>query len=346
MASVSQIGLDIGSMSIRAVETSRSKDGPVITGFGQVVLPLGAVQSGVIQNDRVVTEHLRQLWAAHKFRTRDVVLGVTNTQVVVREMAVANLPTRELRRSLPFQVRELLPLPVDQALLDFCPLEEPGGKPTVRGLMIAAPKEAVLTAVRACEQAGLRVTGVDLASFAVLRATSRLDAQVEAIVDIGAYVTSLIVHYDGEPLIVRTIPRGGAEITDQLANRMNLPLADAEILKRRTGLWEDEEPEVAEIVLAALRPLVNELRTSFTYLTSAGRQATVTRLVLAGGGALLPGLADALVEALDIDVFLADPVLRVRAPRGGRSGRSAQAALERAGTSAAVSIGLTLGVAA
>jgi type IV pilus assembly protein PilM len=340
MAAVTQIGLDIGSMSIRAVETSRSKDGPVITGFGQVMLPLGAVQGGVIQNDRVVTDHLRQLWSAHKFRSRDVVLGVTNTQVVVREMTVANLPERELRRSLPFQVRELLPLPVDQALLDFCPLEEPGGKPTVRGLMIAAPKDAVLTAVRACERAGLRVAGVDLASFAVLRATSRLDSQVEAIVDIGGYVTSLIVHHDGEPLIVRTIPRGGAEITDQLAKRLNTTLGEAEILKRRTGLWEDEEPEVAEIVMHALRPLVNELRTSFSYLTSAGREATVTRLVLTGGGALLPGLVDTLIEAL------ADPALRVRPPRNSRSTRAAHSGLERAGTSAAVSIGLTLGAAA
>ncbi len=345
MAGVTQVGLDIGSMSIRAVETTRSKDGPVITGFGQVMLPLGAVQAGVIQNDRVVTDHLRQLWNTARFHGRDVVLGVTNTQVVVREMAVANLPRRELRRSLPFQVRELLPLPVDQALLDFCPLEEPGNKPTVRGLMIAAPKDAVLTAVRACERAGLRVTGVDLASFAVLRATSRLDAQVEAIVDIGAHATSLIVHHDGEPLIVRTIPRGGAEVTDLIAKRLNTSLSEAETLKRRTGLWEDEEPEIAEICLQAVRPLINELRTSFTYLTSAGREATVTRLVLAGGGALLPGLVDTMVEALDIDVVLADPALRVRLPRGNRSGRTAQTTLERAGTSAAVSIGLTLGAA-
>ena len=346
MAAVTPIGLDIGSMSIRAVETGRSKDGPVITKFGQVMLPLGVVQGGVIQNDRVVTDQLRQLWSTFRFRTREVVLGVTNTQIVVREMAVANLPRRELRKSLPFQVRELLPLPLDQALLDFTPLEDPGGKPTVRGLMIAAPKEAVLTAVRACERAGLRVTGVDLASFALLRATARLDEQVEAIVDIGAYATSLIVHHDGEPLIVRTIPRGGAEVTEQLANRLNTNLGAAETLKRRTGLWDDEEPEVAEIVQHAIRPLINELRTSFTYLTSAGRQATVTRLVLAGDGVLLPGLVDALSEALDIDVQLADPVLRIREPRTGRTGRgSPQVSLDRVRTAAAVSIGLTLGAA-
>ena len=58
----------------------------------------------------------------------------------------------------------------------FHPLEEPGDSPTVRGLLIAMPKDAVLAAVQAVEKAGLHVEGVDLASFAVLRAASRLDS--------------------------------------------------------------------------------------------------------------------------------------------------------------------------
>ena len=147
---------------------------------------------------------------------------MTNPQLVVREMSVANLPAKEMRQSLPFQVRDMLPLAVERSLLDFHPLEEPGDSPTVRGLLIAMPKDAVMATVEAVEKAGLHVDGVDLASFAVLRAVSRLDSQVEAIVDIGAQVTSLVVHADGEPLIVRTVPRGGTEITESMAARLGV----------------------------------------------------------------------------------------------------------------------------
>ena len=108
MAASNPIGLDIGSMSIRAVETARGKEGPVIANFGEVPLPEGTVQAGVIHDEKVVTAALRQLWAVAKFRGRDVVLGVTNPQTVVREMSVANLPEREMRKSLPFQVRDML----------------------------------------------------------------------------------------------------------------------------------------------------------------------------------------------------------------------------------------------
>jgi type IV pilus assembly protein PilM len=189
MAGVTPIGLDIGSSSIRAVEVKRTKDEYALSNFGQVPLAPGTVSGGVVHDPGAVTSALRQLWAGCKFATKHVSIGVTNPQLVVREMSIPNLPAKEMRQALPFQVKDALPLAVERALLDFHPLEEPGDNPTVRGLLIAMPKEAVLTTVDAAEKAGLHVDAVDLASFALLRAASRLDAQVEAIVDIGAQCT-------------------------------------------------------------------------------------------------------------------------------------------------------------
>ncbi|NJC74197.1 type IV pilus assembly protein PilM [Planosporangium thailandense] len=338
MATGNPIGLDVGSTSVRAVETSRGKDGAVITAFGRVPLPDGAVQGGVIHDEKAVTLALKELWSTTKFRGRTVTLGVTNPQIVVREMSVANVGERDLRQSLPFQVRDSLPLPVERSLLDFCPLEDASGRDTVRGLLIAAPKEAVVTAVSAVERAALHVGRVDLASFALLRAASRLDSQVEAIVDIGAQATSVVVHDDGQPLIVRTIPRGGAEITAILADRLDLTPADAEERKCRVGLRDDEDPVAAEVIRSALGPIISEIRSSFAYLNAGGRQARVTRLSLSGGGSLLPGLGDALRDHLGVDVVAADPASRLR-----RSHRATSDPLGPFSSSAAVSIGLALG---
>jgi type IV pilus assembly protein PilM len=211
----------------------------------------------------------------------------------------------------------------------------------VRGLLIAMPKEAVLTAVDAVEKAGLHVAGVDLASFAMLRAASRLDAQVEAIVDIGAQVTSMIVHADGEPLIVRTVPRGGAEITDTLATRLGIPVEEAEALKCRFGLHGDGRPDAPGAAVDAVRPLVNEIRSSFTYLASGERQKQVTRLAICGGSALMPGLVEHLQDQLHVSVTYADSASRLRDTR-----RARQRGFDMFVPSAAVSIGLTLGAAA
>jgi type IV pilus assembly protein PilM len=340
MATTTVIGLDIGSTSIRAVECGRGKDGPTINSYGQMPLPAGAVQAGVIQDGQAVTHAVRQLREAAQFRTRSVVLGITSQQAVVREMSVANLPRADLRASLPFQVRDLLPLPAERSVLDFLPLENPGRNETVRGLLVAAPKEAVLSAVRAVERAGLTVTRVDLSSLALLRAIAKLDDQVEAIVDIGTQVTTVVVHTDGVPSIVRTIPRGGGEITAAISSRLGIPPSEAETLKCQIGLWPENRPEVADAVREAIRPLVNEIRGSFAYLTTGGRRTQASRLVLSGGGALLPGLPEVLAAQLDLAVEVADPIARLRRnPRGRHEGT------EPVPAAATVAIGLTLGAA-
>jgi len=341
MAGVTPIGLDIGSSSIRAVEVRRAKDEYTLTNFGQVPLPSGTMQGGILEDPIAVTSALKQLWAACKFNTKQVMLGVTNPQLVVRETAVSNLPPKEMRKSLPFQVRDMLPLAVDRSLLDFLPLEEPGNNPTVRGLLVAMPKDAVVALVQAVEKAGLHVVNVDLASFALLRAASRLDAQVEAIVDIGAEVTSVVVHADGEPLIVRTVPRGGVEVTESIATRLGISLPEAEALKCRYGLHGDGRPDSDAAAADAIRPLVNELRSSFTYLASGERQKQVTRVSLCGGSALMPGLAEHIQQQLGVQVMYADSAGRLRDTR-----RARQRGFDSFLPSAAVSIGLTLGAAA
>lgn len=339
MAATNLIGLDIGSMSVRAVETSRGKEGLGILNYAQAPLPVGAVVSGVIRDDAAVTAALKELWTTTKFRSRHVALGITNPQAVVREMSVAKLPKNQLKKSLPFQVRDMLPLAVERALLDFYPLEEPSGD-TIRGLLIAAPKDAVLTAVHAVERAGLHVERVDLATFALLRSASWLDSTVEAIVDIGAQASSVVVHADGEPLIVRTVPRGGQELTEVLASRLGIGITEAEAVKCWVGLRREEGPEVADILREALRPLISEIRSSFTYLSSSEKPSQVQRISLAGGGSLLPGLAETLANELQVPAVIADPMSRLRALNRGQHDN-----LERFRSSAAVSIGLTLGAA-
>ncbi|HEX5739942.1 MAG TPA: pilus assembly protein PilM, partial [Pilimelia sp.] len=163
----------------------------------------------------------------------------------------------------------------------------------------------------------------------------------EALVDIGAQSTTVVVHVNGAPRIVRTVPRGGAEITEAIATRFGIPGSDAEALKCRVGLHLHEGPEAAELIRDSLRPLVNEIRSSFTYLSSAEQQTDVRRVALTGGGANLPGLAEMLRVQLEMDVVLADPAMRLHRPNRGRHDH-----LDRVRSSAAVSIGLSLGAAA
>src|ERR671932_1576311 len=275
------IGLDIGTSVVRAVELSYGRNGTTLERFGQLVLPPGAVLDGQVVDADAVAKSVRKLWSATGLSHKNVVLGVANQRVIVRQLELPWLARAELRASLSFQVQDLLPIPVDQAVLDFFPLEEltdPTGVRTLKGLLVAAARETVLANVRAAELAGLSVQAVDLTPFAVLRSLGRqtgAEVETEALIDIGARVTNIVVHSGGVPRFVRILLSGGQDVTDAVAEQLGVPVAQAEVLKQQAGRGGVEEglEDVARSVATTAQDFVTEGRGSLDYYAASNPSA-------------------------------------------------------------------------
>jgi type IV pilus assembly protein PilM len=308
-------------------------------GLGRVGLPRGAVVNGVIREPALVTHALKALWQQNRIDCRNVIVGVTSQQVVVRKVDLPNLPPAERAQALPFQARDIIALPIERAILDFIPVGPVDeGTNTVPGLLVAAPREPVSVTVRAVEDAGLRVARVDLAAFAALRAIAADDLPVEAVVDIGAHLTNIVIHNQGVPLMVRTVARGGDELTTALANRLGIDAEAAELAKRTVGLG-DEDSDTSRAIRDTIRPLLSELRSSLSAFEQGHPDTMIERVSLTGGGAAMPGLADELARIGDIPVDVVDAMTHVGSHR-------AQHAEDAARTISAVAVGLAMGVAA
>jgi len=235
-----RIGVDIGSTAVRVAEVAAG-DIPVIVRAAQVPLRPGVVEAGEVRQPDAVAEALGELWSESRVKSKQVHLGVGNQCVVVREVALPWLPEKELRNTLGFRAQEFIPMASDEAVLDFDPLGEmdQGGRRMVRILLVAAHKPMVNALVEAALAAKLDPQGIDLTPFAVTRAVGTGDAGLdldsrgdEAIVDIGAQVTSICVHDHGVIRFVRMLPSGGRDITLALASRMGVDDEAAERLKR------------------------------------------------------------------------------------------------------------------
>lgn len=337
------IGLDLGATAVRAtVLAPGTLDGrPSVTvhGAGEVPLPPGAVVNGVVSDGGAVTRALKELWQINKFECRSVILGITNQQVVVRDITLPNLSPDQLAMALPFQAREIVPIPLDQALLDFAPLGKPNtATDTVSGLLVAAPRAPVVAAVNAVERAGLKVARVDLSTFAVLRSIAGEQHAVEAVIDIGSHITSVVIHNEGVPKVVRAVTRAGDEITELLASKGGLDREEAERAKREIGLTGPDRA-VAEIVAQGFRPLIAELRSSLQYFVSVTGGRRVERISLTGSGAELRGLPELLSEQLGAPTSVVQPAQHIR--NRWRSNSEADKI-----PATAVSVGLAMGAAA
>jgi type IV pilus assembly protein PilM len=342
----SAIGLDIGTSGVRAAELSYDKTGITLERFGQVALPEGAVRDGEVVDRPVVADALKSLWKGSGFRGKKVALGVANQRVVVRQVDLPWVPLAELKTSLPLQAQDYLPMPVADSIIDFHVTEElngPDGR-QLRGLLVAASRDMVMANVAAVEAAGLRTTSVDLTSFAVLRALGRPGAEVatEALLDVGARVSNLVIHSGGVPRFVRVLLTGGQDVTDALAERLGVPTQLAEAVKR--GGVEDvpahEQHLAQSAVELMLEVFIDDVRSSIDYYSAANPQYRPERVVVSGGGSLLGGLAERLGAAVRLPVVAGDPVSRLHVGRTGLDDDQ----LTLVQPLAAVPVGLALGV--
>jgi type IV pilus assembly protein PilM len=340
------VGIDIGTAGLRAVEVSDAGSSkPTLVRYHEVGLPDGAVNRGEVVEPNTVAAAIKSLWLSGGFKCKNVVLGMGNHRVLARDLTVPKMSIERIRESLPFQVQDMLSVPVADALLDFYPISESEGEagPEVNGLLIAAVKDAVQGNVKAVQLAGLTPVEVDLIPFALSRVVNRGSKSDGAVVqiDVGVATTSVAVTLAGVPQFLRLIPAGGGDLTQALVLRLGISTDEAEALKRSQGLGGPMAPEfaaAASVITEVTNELLNSLRNTVNYFTNTRNQVTVTRIVLTGGGAQLAGFSAALGELTRLPVFAADPSAAVALGRDIDA-----AALQSTRGVFSVALGLALG---
>jgi type IV pilus assembly protein PilM len=336
------IGLDIGATAVRAaVINVRNRDGQTTATSESVVgMPLnpGIVSHGMVLDSAALTEALTQLWRSQGLKCRNVILGIANPQVLVRGMTIPNLGPEQRAQALPFQAKDVVALPLDEVVLDFAPLGAADPETNlVEGLLVASPRQPVIEMVAAVEAAGLNVARVDLASFAVLRSTAEQNVDVGAVIDFGAHLTTIVIHHGGVPKLVRTLSRGGEQLTEALATKLEITAAEADAVKCTTGL--DAAGEVSSVLDEAIAPLLGEIRSSLNYFRTANTGVQIQQVSMTGRAASLPGLDARLATLTGAQCEVVSPVRMVERPAKSKGPRDDNWAT-------ALSVGLAMGAAA
>jgi type IV pilus assembly protein PilM len=311
------VGLDIGTSAVRAAELEFGSGQPKLVAFGQVGLPPEAIIDGEVQDVAAVADAIRRLWHNGRFVSDSVVVGIAGLRVITRELDLPWVPDGEVESAVRFQSEEVIPFPVDKTILSTQVLGDntaDDGTVTRRVLVAAAHRDLVDGVVSAVEQAGLNVQGVDLVSSALVRAladSSHPSDEPEAIVSVGAGLTVVVVHQEGRPQFVRTIGTGGSETTAAIAAALDLPQADAEVIKLRLGDGSAQAHAAEFAVQSTIQGLVGEIRSSIQYFASLPGRAPIVRVLVTGGGSLLHGFIPQLQTQVRIPVQAVSPLSRL-----------------------------------
>jgi len=188
-------------------------------------------------------------------------------------------------------------------------------KGNIRVLLTAAPKNLVNRYVELFKEAGLQLVGLETESFALERSLVGNDKNPIMVVDIGGQATSIIIYYDGVPILNRSIDVGGKTVTKSLTEAMGISGDQAEQFKRDMGISLSEETleKLPQPISYVVSSIINEIRYILNIYQNQ-KKKPITKVILTGGSSFLMNLASYIQTVFNIKSYVGDPWARVVHP--------------------------------
>jgi type IV pilus assembly protein PilM len=315
------VGLDIEPDRLVAA-TVQANGSVLVERSASVALAPGIVRDGEVVDASGLSTALQELFRTNGLDKR-VRIGVANQRIVVRAVDLPKISDqKELDAAVRFQAQEHIPMPMEQAVLDWHSLgvvQTEQGERT-RVVLVAARRDMIERLLSAVRSAGLRPVGIDLAGFAMIRALEPNNSSDATLyVGVGG-LTNVAVAEAGSCRFTRVAGVGLESISEQLAERRALTLEQARETLVRVGLEDPVEelegdPEVVatarETLVEGLGQIASEVRNSAAFFASQPDAPGFGRVVLTGPAAAIPGFATAL--SADLQTPVETRVVRVPA---------------------------------
>jgi type IV pilus assembly protein PilM len=272
------VGLDIDDRFLAAVVAS----GGAIQRVASTDLPEGLVRDGEVVDPAGLAEATKRFVSDNNL-PRNVRLGVSNQQIVVRMIELPPIEdAKEREAAVRFQAAEAIAMPLDEAILDYQFIERvsvAAGGERDRMVVVAARKSMIEPLLEASKAAGLKVEGIDLNAFALVRTLTAAGGD-SSLVDESARVFC------------------------HLGGMTNLAIAVGSTCVFTRPLTSSGDAGDAGSASA----LAEKIRLSIDFHLNLPGARTVADVVLSGPGAQSEGLLHSLNGLIGRPVTLAEPL--------------------------------------
>lgn len=296
------------------MELSRTGDKYRVEAYAVEPLPDNAVVEKNINDETSVGEAIERLKIKSKSKLTDAAVAVAGSSVITKIIEMnAGLSEDQMETDIQVQADQYIPYPLDEVAIDF-EVQGPSAKGDnlVDVLLAACRKENVEYRETALAIASLSCKAVDVEAFALERAYSLLSSQLEkteggetvAIVDVGHTMTTLSVLNEGKTIYTREQLFGGKQLTEEIMRRYGMTFSEAGLAKKQGGLPDDYLSEILEPFKEAV---VQQVSRSLQFFFAASQYNDVDFIILAGGTASIPGLAQRVQEKIGTNTLVANP---------------------------------------
>lgn len=338
--SQSLLGVDLGTTGIKVVELTPEAGRVRLVTYGYADIPFGGDATVLsVDEPKKVADILKSIIKASGMKATKAVASLPAQHVfhAIISIPAPKSPKDDIRAMVEAQAGKLLPLPVEEMIIDSHIIDKESVG-NVRVQVTAAPKALVAKYIAIFSLAKIELVSLETEVFALMRSLIGKDNAKTMIVDIGGDRTNILIAERGVPYLTRGIKSGGGAVTQALSGAMNIGLSEAEATKKDLALGAVGAMPPA--ILAAVKPLLHEVKYALDMNAQENTQQpkAVDKVILTGGSASFAGIDRAMTETLNMNVYVGDPWARIATPPESR------AVLDEVGSRLAVAIGLAMRV--
>jgi type IV pilus assembly protein PilM len=330
--SESVVGIDIGGSSAKVMQVRRAMPKPILETYGEIALgPYGGAEVGqAVQSLPVpmIVEALKGLFDEAKVTSRDMVFSLPLSSTLLTVIELPDVGAARLAEIVPIEARKYIPMNVSEVSLSHWvipkaarayvdPDEEErlkNGPPKVDVLLAAVHNDVLARFSEIAKGLGAVNASFEIEAFSTIRAVMGRESQPVAILDIGAASSKLIIVEEGVVRGAHLLSVGSQEVTSALARAHNVPLIQAEEMKREYGLLGNpNDPAIAEIARLSIERILGEaVRIVRRY--SQQKHVSMSRIILSGAGSLIKGLPDVARGGFEVPIVYGDSFARLQTP--------------------------------
>jgi type IV pilus assembly protein PilM len=339
------LGLDITTSSVKLIELSLVGGQYRVEAYAAEPMPVNSINEKTIVDAEAVGEAIRRAVKRSGAKSKEVAIAISGDAAITKVIQMPrNLRGSDLEAQVELQADQYIPFPMDEVSYDFevmGPSEKDNDSLDV--LLVATRTENVEQRQAAVAAAGLTAKIVDVEAFALENACKLMTHQMPdggidrtiAVVDFGASSTTFSVLRGLRVIYTRDFSFGGQQLTEEIMRTYGLSMEEAGRAKKEGGLPGNFQSEVLDPFIDDMTQQVS--RSLQFYLASGSGREQPEKILICGGCANIPGVADVISSRVGIAAERGDPLGQMKL-----SSRAKAQAVNRDATALLTACGLAL----
>lgn len=312
----SVVGLDIGTSSIKAVKMTKRGKQFYLDRFAIERIEEDVFQAGELRNPSSLAQSVRAAAARCDKSIKDVVIALPNYSVLSDVITIDLVPKKEIPEAVMVEAERLSPFDMTEVEIDYEVLDRNEDTKQMKVLMVAAKHDIIYSFIDCMNEAGLRPTIIDVDLFALMNSFhlnyDTQEFQSSILINIGMETTDAVFMQRGVFHSSRDIPVTGAHFVKNIETATGLGEAQIHDLLNGTLDVDADVDTIIPSLNKASKDFANAVGVAVSYFQSSDGIDHLDKIILAGGFASVPGLANILELRTGAEVLVLDPLQNIK----------------------------------